>query len=247
MKNKTKTLGDILKRFEEVFVSQKLLSHCPIIARIDGRSFHSYTRGFARPFDTNMTYTMISTLKSLVKEFHADIGYTQSDEISLCWLGTQQEPLFDGKVFKLCSTIASAATGFFNDWKPESWKIANFDCRVFNVPDAAWMVKYLIWRERDCTKNSISMAASSIFSPKDLHKKKSADKQEMLFSKGINWDAYPAAFKRGTYVTNKLVYKEDKKAYRHEIVELNIQPLATILNPIPVLCGAIEEPLYKNV
>ena len=84
----------------------------PIYARIDGRAFHTFCRGLKKPFCYELVETMQEVTKFLVEETHAQLGYVQSDEISLCWLDVDKAP-FDGKLFKLQSVLASLATSKF--------------------------------------------------------------------------------------------------------------------------------------
>jgi tRNA(His) 5'-end guanylyltransferase len=78
---------------------------------------------------------------------------------------------------------------------------AVFDSRVFVIPDIREVSNYFIWRQQDCTRNSVSMAASANFGHKLLEGKSSSDKQEMLFNeKGINWNDYAVKYKRGTVI-----------------------------------------------
>ena len=75
-----------MKRYENLGASgMRLLPLAPIVARIDGRSFHNFTKGLNRPFDEDFSNAMIETTKHLVKHTGATIGYAQSDEISLAW------------------------------------------------------------------------------------------------------------------------------------------------------------------
>jgi tRNA(His) 5'-end guanylyltransferase len=70
----------------------------------------------------------------------------------------------------------------------------------------------MVWRQQDCTKNSISMAASANFSHKVLEGVNGNDKQEMLFSeKGINWNDYKVKFKRGVVVNKKKITYQNEK------------------------------------
>lgn len=196
-------LGDRMKLYEQMEAGRKLMPGLPICIRVDGRAFHTFTRGMKRPYDPEMSSAMIYTMKKLVEETDACIGYVQSDEISLV-LSDQKAPMFDGKIAKLNSVIASMATAYFNEYihnktsyydKP----LAFFDCRCWNVPNRIEAVNNILWREFDATKNSISMAARSVYSDKQLLGKHSAEKQDMLMEKGINWNDYPTYFKRGTY------------------------------------------------
>ena len=194
-------MGDRLKMFEGIEAGRILIPNLPICVRVDGRAFHTFTRGMNRPYDERMSKAMIETMKYLVKKTDACIGYVQSDEISLV-LSDTKEPLFGGRVQKLTSIIASMATAKFNDEIHKSFPdkpLAEFDCRVWNVPNRTEAANTILWREFDATKNSISMAARSVYSDNQLLNKNSSEKQEMLWQKGINWDKYPVFFKRGTY------------------------------------------------
>jgi tRNA(His) 5'-end guanylyltransferase len=206
MSEKT-SLGDRMKGYESAAES-RLLPGTPIIARIDGRAFHTFTRNMRRPYDVTMSSAMVNTTKKLVEESNALLGYTQSDEISLLFFApdSKSETFFNGRRDKLVSVLASMASVYFREqqlwFKPEGFNqdLAFFDCRVFNTPTRAEAFNYFLWRERDATKNSISMAAQSVYSHAQLHEKNSSEKQELLFQKGINWNNYPEFFKRGTYV-----------------------------------------------
>lgn len=194
-------MGDRLKMFEGIEAGRILIPNLPICVRVDGRAFHTFTRGMNRPYDERMSKAMIETMKYLVQKTDACIGYVQSDEISLV-LSDRKEPLFGGRVQKLTSIIAAMATAKFNDEIHKSFPdkpLAEFDCRVWNVPNRTEAANTILWREFDATKNSISMAARSVYSDNQLLGKNSSDKQEMLWQKGINWDKYPVFFKRGTY------------------------------------------------
>ena len=83
----------------------------------------------------------------------------------------------------------------------------HFDCRVFQVPNLDELANCFLWRNLDCTKNAISMAAHHYYSHAELQGKSGAEKQEMLFAKGVNFNDYPSAFKRGTFVRKHLVQR----------------------------------------
>ena len=208
------TLGDRMKFYEGMESSRVFLPRLPIIARIDGRSFSSFTKGMNRPFDTKMSHCMVETTKFLVEETNANIGYTQSDEISLGWYATdpKSQIFFGGRIMKMTSQLAALATLRFNQLIAEvypqySKKNPTFDARVWQVPTLEEATNCFLWREWDATKNSISMAASHFYSAKELHGKNGSQKQDMLMDKGINWNDYPSFFKRGTYIRRKVVDK----------------------------------------
>lgn len=210
-------LGDRMKQWEAVETSRKAMRGLPLLARLDGRSFHTYTRGLDRPYDVRLSDCMILTMQYLVKETHALTGYVQSDEISLLWdvdVNSESQFMFDGKFQKLVSVLAGMASAKFarcaSRFLPEKDELLPmFDCRVWQVPTKAEAANTFLWRELDATKNAISMAAFSMFSPNELHGKNGAEKQEMMFSKfGVNFNDYPAFFKRGVYAKRVQVIRE---------------------------------------
>lgn len=206
-------LGDRMKGYEARETERRFLPYLPVYARIDGRCFSNFTRSMERPFDANMHAVMTVTTEFLVRETNACIGYTQSDEINLIWLVTKpkEQMLFDGKTQKLVSVLASmAAVRFFMaafaHWPHLCVSMQpTFDCRVFQLPTLEEGANAILWREIDATKNAVSVAARHYYSHKQLHGQGSADMQEMLFQKGINFNDYPAWFKRGTFVQRKRV------------------------------------------
>jgi tRNA(His) 5'-end guanylyltransferase len=278
-------LGDRMKWYEGRYTEQTFMPFCPVIARLDGRAFHTFTHDLERPFDKRFSDLMIETTKFLVKEAVAACGYTQSDEISLTWLTEDwtSEIFFGGKLQKMNSVLASLATAFFNTklkaYLPnkaeaiaeDATKCPVFDCRAFQVPTVSEAVNCFIWREMDATRNSVQMAVRSLYSHKDCDMKKTHDLMDMLFHKGVNWDDYPAFFKRGTYVRHRVVdrafAKEELEALppkhavrqnpdlrirRTVVMQENFPPLARISNRINVILhGAdpitIAEKIFKDV
>lgn len=207
-------LGDRMKLYEGLEADRRLMPLLPVIARIDGRCFHSFTKGMACPFDGKLLQAMVDTTLHLLCETNACMGYTQSDEITLAWHSTdiKSQIWFDGRVAKMVSQLAAQATlAFYRivlERMPEyAERMPTFDARVWTVPNRFEGANVFLWRERDATMNSISMAAQSVYSDRELHRKSSADKQEMLRRKGINWNDYPARFKRGMYVQRRTVLK----------------------------------------
>ena len=202
-------LGDRMKSFEKMFTDQKLMPGLPALARLDGKAFHTWTRGLERPYDVQLTKLMVATTLYLCERTNALMGYTQSDEITLVWFPTFESPMmFDGKVSKLNSVLSSQAARYFNKnvskYVPKKAdQDADFDCRVWNVPSKVEAANAFVWRELDATRNSVSMAAQAKFSHKELQGKNSSEMQDMLWNVGINWNNYPPFFKRGTYIQRR--------------------------------------------
>ena len=112
------SLGDRMKLHYENIPKTRLTRREPVIIRIDGKAFHTFTRGFQRPFDNILIESMQETMKYLCENIQGcKLGYCQSDEISL--LLTDYETIntaawFDYQVQKMCSIAASMATLAFN-------------------------------------------------------------------------------------------------------------------------------------
>lgn len=244
MKKNTDDLGDRMKMYELHEAGRKLIPCLPIMARLDGRSFHRFCKGLNRPYDERLSRLMIDCVKYLMSETNALCGYTQSDEITLTWYynNTKSQPLFNGKVSKLTSTLAAMQTAFFNcnvekyiPGHPNNKTYPTFDCRVWNVPNISEGANCFLWREQDATKNSISMAARKYFSHKELHGKSGPEMQEILFSKyNTNWNNYPSFFKRGTFIKKYIVEKINKDSniifYRSEYHEVDLPAFSKIMN-----------------
>lgn len=209
------SFGDRMKAYESLETGRTFMPLLPVYARIDGRGFSKFTRGMGRPYDDRITQAMIATTKELVSQTHAIVGYTQSDEISLLWCQSEYKSsyFFDGKIQKMVSVLAGLATAAFmrevSQFPQDSDKYFNrlphFDCRVYQLPNTEEAANVFLWREKDATKNAISMASRSYYSHSELHGKSSKERQEMLFAKGVNFNDYPSAFKRGSFIRKQQV------------------------------------------
>jgi tRNA(His) 5'-end guanylyltransferase len=212
MEQSKDTLGDRLKAQEQAEAGRKADSTLPLMCRLDGKAFHTFTRGLMRPYDTRLSDLMCDTTRFLVEKTNARLGYTQSDEITLCWWNdansVESEYLYDGKFQKLTSVLASMAGGFFNAMLPaaipeksygRTGAIQAFDARVWNVPDLRDVYLNFLWRQDDAIKNSISMAAQAKFSHKTLHGVGSEQKKSMLRDVDAPWEDEPQFFKMGTF------------------------------------------------
>ena len=111
-------LGKRMKEYYENIPKTKLMRRAPVIARIDGKNFHTFTRGFKKPFDDILIKSMQETMKYLCENIQGCVlGYTQSDEISLLlvdYKNLNSSAWFDYEVQKICSIAASMATMAFN-------------------------------------------------------------------------------------------------------------------------------------
>ena len=117
MSNKNDSLGDRMKNYENV-TRNYLTCRTPVIIRLDGKAFHTFTRGFKKPFDTVLAKTMQETMKYLCENIQGCVlGYTQSDEITLVlvdYFKLNSSAWFDYNIQKMVSVAASMATFAFN-------------------------------------------------------------------------------------------------------------------------------------
>lgn len=258
------SLGDRMKWYESQETAGQFLPQIPVVVRLDGRSFSKFTKPFERPIDRAFREIMVTVTKSLVDKSNAVIGYTQSDEITLILYTSnpKSDLFFKGRKFKLLSSLAAMASVRFNRLAEKAWpeymdaldeadELPTFDCRCFQVPNRDEAVNALIWRELDATKNAIQMAASTLYMHRELMNKNTSQQQEMMFRKGVNFNDYPAYFKRGTYVQKVKVEKPldaatlaripaDKRpdngvVVRKTMTELDLPPLARIANRVAVI------------
>jgi tRNA(His) guanylyltransferase len=200
-------LGTRMKERYELRARQYLPRRTYTVLRLDGRAFHTYTRDLQRPFDAGLRDDLVRVAWYLCREVSgAALAFCQSDEISLVvtdFATPHTEAWFDGNVQKMVSIAAGVAAARFNELRPG--KVAVFDARAFTIPDPIEVENYLIWRQRDATRNSITAAAQAHFSHRELQGKTGDEMRKLLWrERGVDWDAYPTWFKRGTLLTPRV-------------------------------------------
>lgn len=191
-------LGDRMKGYEAA-TRYVLPRRTYAVVRVDGKAFHTYLRGAERPFDLGFMAQMDEVAAELCRQISGSVlAFTHSDEVSVLVtdFGSEHtEPWFGGGVQKIASVAASVATAALGRQRAGS---PLFDARVFTIPSAVEVANYLLWRQRDCVRNSVSMAAQAHFSHRRLHGLNGGQLQELLWSeKGVNWNDYPDGAKRG--------------------------------------------------
>lgn len=226
------SLGDRMKGYE-VAARTWLPRRMPVIIRCDGKAFHTYTRGCARPFDATLGDVMLKTAMTLLNDIQgAQLAYTQSDEISVLVHGYKKfdsESWFDNQVQKMCSVAAGVASATFTALSFQIGKNqgeirpAVFDARAFIVPEAD-VCNYFLWRQQDATRNSVQMLARSLYSHKECDGKNGNELQEMCFQKGKNWNDLEARWRRGACVYRGQTEPHPTMGHTKErvIVDLNI-------------------------
>lgn len=197
-------LGNRMKRYEAVTGDRILVPKMPFIIRVDGKAFHTFTKGVVKPFDKIIEHAMIKTAEALCKDIPgAVIAYTQSDEITVVCKYVDRiksEAWFNGRISKIETISASKATKYFNKFfyeaveKCENRKVyerklfnAEFDSRVFNIPE--WdCINNIIWRQQDAIRNSVESVGHCHFTAKQLNKVCNEEIKNMLLEKGISWE-----------------------------------------------------------
>lgn len=229
-------LGKRMKEYYESIPKTKLMRRTPVAIRLDGKAFHTFTKGFQKPFDEILIKSMQETMKYLCENIQGCVlGYTQSDEITLIlvdYKNLNSSAWFDYEVQKMCSIAASMATMKFNKvfdaltcgvrqgedgnaYVRAKLKGAMFDARVFNIPKEE-VTNLIYWRQVDATRNSIQMVGQANFSHKELQNKSQNDIQNMLLTeKDINWNNFPTHQKRGSCCIK--VYKYFNAITKEEI------------------------------
>ena len=215
---------------------------CIIRLQLDMRAGHSFTKGFQRPFDDIFIESIQETAKYLCENIeNVKFSYQQSDEISLLltdYDNVNTQAWFNKNLQKMCSIAASMATLAFNrafDSRVDAIdndifngdddydfnylsalhkaqeKGAMFDTRCFSIPKEE-VCNYFIWRQQDCTRNSIQMVGQANFSHKELQNKSCDKIQDMLMTqKNINWNDFDTVKKRGSCCT---------KTGKHTVVDM---------------------------
>ncbi|AOZ62075.1 tRNA-His guanylyltransferase [Bacillus phage QCM8] len=217
------TFGDRMKGYENSYRT-KLPKRMPVVIRIDGKAFHTYTKGMERPFDAVLAAAMWGTCQYLAENvMGCKLAYTQSDEISL--LITNYDKLstqswFDNNLQKIVSVAASMATAKFNEIMrgvyPDK-ELALFDARAWVLPQDE-VNNYFLWRQQDASKNSVAMVAQSIFPHKALQGLDGKAMQDkLMLEKDINWNNLPTWQKRGACIVKEYYEKNGAQRSRWSV------------------------------
>jgi tRNA(His) 5'-end guanylyltransferase len=221
-------LGDRMKDYE--YVSRNYLTkRTPVIVRVDGKAFRTFTKDFDRPFDHTLGEAMITAAMEVFGFMQCcKLAYIQSDEASFVitdYDNLDTQGWFGYNRSKIETISASCMTMSFN----RCMRLANktgdamFDARAFNVPRSE-VANYFLWRAQDWHRNSVSMFAQAHFSHKELHKRNISDLHDMLHDIGKNWTLdLSGAERNGTFlyrkgmsiVDNSMVLPAYKNIERH--------------------------------
>lgn len=233
-------------KFDELDTKMRVFEtahdHCALpglymVARIDGRSFTKLTKethAFEAPFDVRVRDMMLETIKHLMDcGFDGSFGYTQSDEISL--LFDRNVNAFHRKLRKYHSVLAGEASAKFSVLLGSP---ACFDCRISLLPREQDVVDYFRWRQEDAHRNALSAhcywmlrkeGVSMSKATQALSGKSVAEKNELLFERGVNFNNLPAWQKRGSGVIWEKYDKIGKNPITGKEVPAQRRRLKTLL------------------
>lgn len=219
-------LDERMKKYEYV-TRHYLMCRTPVIVRIDGKAFHTFTKGMKKPFDHIFMESIQDTMKYLCENVQGCVlGYCQSDEISLLLIDydtLETSAWFDNNLSKIISITSSLASVYFNqqfyinlvDYRVKNYKSKNrdveyenrllanisslpvFDSRAFNLSKEE-VNNYFVWRQQDAIKNAIQMIGRAYFTHKELENKNGQDIVDMLDNIKVNYHSYTTSEKRGT-------------------------------------------------
>lgn len=196
-------LGDRIKTYFEDPARVLLPRKTWVVVRVDGRSFHTFTRNMPRPYHRPLADALDAAAIHVCEQMAGcTFAYGQSDEYSFLMsdFGRDDSRMwFDGSVQKIASVSASLFTAAFHGAFAEPG-LAAFDARVFAIPNRSEVEKYFRWRQDDASRNSLNMLASHYYSHEELLGKSAGEKHDLIHAKGDNWAKWSADFKRGRVV-----------------------------------------------
>lgn len=211
----------------------KIMPNTPIIAMLDGRAFSQLVKHkFKLPFDEAFIKMMNKTAQALCQQIQGcKLAYVQSDEISLLITDfdtPNSDTFFGGRLCKMQSILSSIATAEFNRQlllyevfeKPDNWsgvqiadlaeriskqKLAQFDCKVWPVPNGNDAFAWFLYRQIDCIRNSKQQTAQTYLSHKTLMGHDAEQQIEMLKERnGIDWNEFEPSLKYGRFIYKEL-------------------------------------------
>jgi len=201
------SLGDRMKGYEGAW-GQVLPERTPVIVRVDGKAFHTATRGLNKPVDIRVANAMKATAVGLLNSMqNAVFAYQQSDEISILmtnYSGQFTQSWYGNKIQKIVSVAAAIATRDFNTAVAEDEQLRVrewlFDARTFSLPREE-VRNYFVWRQVDAKRNSVSSLARCYFSQKELQGKPTKEMIEMLKGINVHWEAVHSHYRLGVAIT----------------------------------------------
>jgi tRNA(His) guanylyltransferase len=229
VENKGPSLTDRMRAYEECYTST-LTKRTPIIVRLDGKAFRTWTKQLKdRPFDYRLSEIMQETTRYLMENVQGCVfSFSQSDEISLFlrdYDTLNTESWFGSSLQKIVSVAASLATAKFNQVAAKhNLSLATFDARAFILPKEE-VVNYFIYRQHDGIRNSIQMLGQHVLGHKECQGKNNNLIKDMLKDHGNDWEDLKSVYKYGFAMrkddllpSTELSPFKDDRSYIEELV-----------------------------
>jgi tRNA(His) 5'-end guanylyltransferase len=207
---KNESLSNRMKKYEDIY-RNKMSPRMPVIIRLDGKSFHTWTKGLDKPFDDTYIAIMANVMKQVTDNIQGAVfSYCQSDEISIFirnYDNINSQSWFDNNIQKMVSVAASMTTAVFNklvNQTFDSMPLALFDARAFTLPKDE-IINYFIYRQNDAIRNSIRGLAVHYLGHDACIGKSNIQVKEMMreLDQPIDWDYLPIHKKRGMAYNTK--------------------------------------------
>lgn len=236
--------GDEHRSFEQ-HRDVRVTGNGPVCLRLDGRSFHSFTRAYVHPFDVRIENAMDAACVALLKsDIGVELAYVQSDEITIV-IPRDRVP-FDGRIEKLLSVPASiCAVGFamsIVDAGAPMPTLPSFDARLLTAADETDVHGILIERQQDALKNAVSMLAhwtlleQERLTPKAAHFKllplDMRERIELCAQMGVPFHLLASGRKLGRVHTYQLIRRRGFNPISDEDV-VTTRRLMTRMDPTP--------------
>lgn len=224
------SLGDRIKGYESV-TRNYAVRRMPLMIRVDGKAFHTFTKNFPRPYCDHLIKTMVHAAYMTAKQMQGfKAAYVQSDEATFLitdYDDINTEGWFRYNLQKMVSISAAYMTVYFKHYGCFEFECPVFDSRAFNIPRED-VVNAFLWRAKDWERNSLQMFARAHFSHKELHKKGREDMHEMLHKIGKNWATdTEEQHRNGTFII-----KEDEGYFIRTDILPTYQSIAEVLDPM---------------
>lgn len=187
--------------------------------RLDGRGFSSFTKQFEKPFSMKFENAMNETLLAVIDSVLPTplTASVQSDELTVIWDSSLVTPPFGGRIEKILSLSAAAATAGFIKSIGETKGTPLFDARVFKLANYSEVEEYITWRRLDSRKNAISMAVSHLHSHKSLMGVSTFERIDLL--QGTAFEKIPESTFNGRILTKNESGKYELVAAERYVTE----------------------------
>ena len=232
------SLGDRMKSYE--FETRNFLQKkTPVIIRVDGKAFHTYTKPFktdSDPYNCDIFDSMYCAMQQTHKAIQGCVvSYMQSDECSFLVLDTkapETQAYFGYELPKIVSIVASTFTvNFYSTIQKFIAKknynvdrLPIFDARAFNIPFED-MSNYFVWRIKDAERNAIQNVARYVLGHKKIQGVPNVTVKQMLTEVGVDFDSLPLGFQRGVIYNGEAntLLKTSTFKEVEEIIKQNIE------------------------